>query len=161
MARQTIRRVQVNQSGTALSGANIIGKNANFMTTLGADIRTPYVTLTGLQGYAPTAATAEIFLQLFENALTLPADNVKPTVSIPIVVASSKAFTRDLGTRPIRLQTPISWCVSTTETKKTLDATGGGLCEFLAGYRGDRPVAGWLHDYREFEHASGFVGGLD
>ena len=123
MPQAKLRRVHVNKNGVAVSGANIIGANSTYSgseASLGPDIRTPFVNVRNVEGYYPVGAGL-VFLQFFNN-VAVPADGVQPNVSIPINPAINRDFVMDLAQLPLRLPTPLSWCVSTTQKVKTLAA---------------------------------------
>lgn len=113
----------MNKIGVAVSGANIIGANSIYSdseASLGPDIRTPFVNVRNVEGYYPVGAGL-VFLQFF-NTVAVPADGVQPKLSIPINPAINRDFVMDLAQLPLRLPTPLSWCVSTTQKVKTVAA---------------------------------------
>ncbi len=130
MANQQTRRVWVNQSGTALSGANIMGANCTVSAaTAVPDVRAHQVNIRAVQGYYPLG-TPTVFLMLFANAASVPANGTKPDLCITINPAINRDFVEDLSLAQRTLLTPISWCVSTTQTTKTLDATANDYVNF-------------------------------
>lgn len=113
----------------AASGANIIGPNTIFLTGAAFNVRASSVNIARIVGSVSSAA-AVVYLQFF-NSATVPADTTVPTLSLAI---STVNFDIDLSTVHVQLDTPLSYCISSTQATKTVSAVTTKFDLFIEEY---------------------------